>query len=219
MEQINLTASQRAETGKNAARRLRSAGRVPAVIYGASIKGDALSISLNNKELDKILHTAAGGNVLVNLRLDGEAAPRTVMFKEVHLHPLRGSLIHVDMYEVQMDHKITVDVPVHLVGKADGLAFGGIVQVEHRRVRVECFPTQIPDSFELDITPLGVGHSYHVSDIKLAEGVEMLDDPTMTLVSIVSPTAEVAPKTAEEVAAELAKSFEEKDKDGVKKEA
>lgn len=211
MEQINLTANTRAERGKNPARRLRSAGMVPAVLYGSGIKG-AVSLTLNNKELDKVLHTSAGGNVLITLSVDGQGSGMA-MFKEITRHPLRGSVLHVDLLEVRMDHKITVEVPIHIVGKAEGLAFGGIVQVEHRKVKVECLPNQIPDSFDLDVTPLGVGQSLHVSDLKLGAGIEVLDEPEMTIVSVVAPTAEVAPKTAEEVQAELAKSFEEKEKE------
>ncbi|MBI5492022.1 MAG: 50S ribosomal protein L25 [Deltaproteobacteria bacterium] len=209
MERINLSAKSRQETGKGPARRLRNSGLVPAVLYGSGIKG-AVTISLNGKELDKILHTAAGGNVLVNLNVEG-AKNRIVMFKDVLRHPLKGSIEHVDLLEILMDHKLTVEVPVHIVGKAAGLAFGGIVSQEHRKIRIECLPTHIPDSFDLDVTPLGIGQSLHVKDIQLAEGLRALDDPDMTIVSIVAPTAEVAPKTAEEVEAELAKSFEEKE--------
>ncbi len=211
MEQINLSAQPRPATGKAAAGRLRREDLVPAILYGQAIKG-AISLTLNNKELEKVLHTAAGGNVLVNLAVQGDKS-RTVMFKEVSRHPLKGSLQHVDMVEIQMDHKITVDVPVHLVGKAEGVAFGGIVQQEHRTVKIECLPTQIPASIDVDITKLGIGQSLHVSDMKLAEGVEIVDEATTTIVSVVAPTAEVAPKTAEEVEAELAKSFAEKEEE------
>ncbi len=216
MEQINLSAQQRQEKGKNAARRLRASGKVPGILYGQGVKG-ALSVSVDTKELEKALHTHAGGNVLVNLDVTGDKL-RTVMFKEVLRHPLKGTVEHIDLLEVQMDHKITVDVPVHLVGKAAGLAFGGIVQHETRKLRIECLPSDIPDSIEVDITPLAVGHSFHVRDISLKAGLEALDDAELTVVSVVAPTAEVAPKTAEEVQAELAKSFEEKEKEGGKKE-
>ena len=211
MEQINLSAQPRPATGKAAAGRLRRDDLVPAILYGQAIKG-AISLTLNNKELEKVLHTAAGGNVLVNLAVQGDKT-RTVMFKEVSRHPLKGSLQHVDLVEIQMDHKITVDVPVHLIGKAEGVALGGIVQQEHRTVKIECLPTQIPASIDVDITKLGIGQSLHVSDMKLAEGVEVIDEASTTIVSVVAPTAEVAPKTAEEVEAELAKSFAEKEEE------
>ncbi|HBG46408.1 MAG TPA: 50S ribosomal protein L25 [Deltaproteobacteria bacterium] len=214
MEQINLAAQQRNERGKGPAGRLRANGMVPGVLYGPGVEG-AIAVTIGLKELDKALHTHAGGNVLVNLDIAGDKK-RTVMFKEVLRHPLKRTVEHVDLLEVQMDHKVVVEVPVHLVGKAAGLAFGGIVQHETRKVRLECLPGNIPDSIDVDITPLGVGHSFHVKDISLKEGLVALDEPELTVVSIVAPTAEVAPKTAEEVEAELAKSFEEKE--GAKKE-
>lgn len=215
MEQINLSAQPRAERGKGPAGRLRAAGRVPGILYGAGIQG-AIALALDVKELEKTLHTHAGGNVLVNLDLAGDKS-RTVMFKEIDRHPLKGTVVHVDLLEVNMDKAVEIEVPVHLTGKAAGLAFGGIVQHETRTIRIECLPSQIPDSIDIDITPLGVGQSIHVKDIKLAEGLVAIDEPELTIVSIVSPTAEVAPKTAEEVEAELAKSFAEKE-EGKKEE-
>lgn len=217
MEQINLSAQPRNEIGKGHAGRIRAAGSVPAVLYGASIKG-ALALKLNGKELDKVLHTAAGGNVLVNLSVEGDKKARMVMFKELTRHPLKGSIEHVDLMEILMDHKIVVEVPLHVIGKAAGLAYGGIVSQELRKLKVECLPTQIPDSIDVDVTPLNVGFSIHVKDLKLAEGLKPIGDPDSTIVSVVAPTAEVAPKTAEEVEAELAKSFEEKEEAGKKEE-
>lgn len=212
MEQINLSAKKRENTGKGPARRLRSSGFIPAILYGAHVQ-DAITLALDNKELEKVLHTAAGGNVLVSLNLEGDKKPRMVMFKEIMRHPLTSSIEHVDLFEVLMDHKVTVEVPIHIVGKAQGVALGGIVQQEARKVKVECLPTNIPDSLDADVTPLGIGQSLHVRDIKLTEGVRVLADADMTIVSVVAPTVEVAPKTAEEVQAELAKSFEEKEEE------
>ncbi len=215
MEQINLTAQPRAEKGKGPSGRLRASGSVPGILYGPGVEG-AIPVVLNMKELDKTLHTHAGGNVLVNLEITGDKS-RTVMFKEVSRHPLKGTVMHVDLLEVNMNETVVVEVPVHLTGKAAGLAFGGIVQHETRTISIECLPSQIPDSLDVDITPLNVGQSFHVKDIKLAQGLTAIDDPDLTIVSIVSPTAEVAPKTAEEVQAELSKSFAEKE-EGKKEE-
>ena len=215
MEQINLTALLRVERGKGPAGRLRAAGRVPGILYGPGVEG-AIALALNTKELEKTLHTHAGGNVLVNLEIAGDKN-RTVMFKEVMRHPLRGTVVHVDLLEVNLNETIEIEVPVHLTGKAGGLAFGGIVQHETRTITILCLPSQIPDSIEVDITSLNVGQSLHVKDIQLAQGLTAVDEPDLTVVSIVSPTAEVAPKTAEEVQAELAKSFAEKE-EGKKEE-
>lgn len=211
MEQITLSAQPRQQLGKGPTGRLRAAGSVPAVLYGASIDG-AIAVTIDAKALDRTLHTHAGGNVLVNLEVAGDKA-RTVMFKEIDRHPLRGTVQHVDLLEVNMDETVEVEVPVHLTGKAAGLAFGGIVQHETRTIRIECLPSAIPDSIDIDITPLGVGQSVHVKDIKLAEGLTAIDDADLTVVSVVAPTAEAAPKSAEEVEAELAKSFAEKEEE------
>jgi large subunit ribosomal protein L25 len=215
MEQINLSAQPRAERGKGPAGRLRVAGRVPGILYGPGVEG-SIALALDMKELDKTLHTHAGGNVLVTLDIVGDKS-RTVMFKEVVRHPLRGTVMHVDLLEVNMNELVEIEVPVHLTGKAAGLAYGGIVQHETRTITIECLPSQIPDSIDVDITALNVGQSLHVKDIPLASGLKAVDDADLTIVSIVSPTAEVAPKTAEEVQAELAKSFAEKE-EGKKEE-
>lgn len=209
MEEINMTALPRENTGKCPSRRLRAEGRTPAVLYGPNMDA-AVSLAINNKDLEKVLHTGAGGNVLVNLDIEG-GTRRKVMFKDVVRHPLRGTLTHVDLLEVAMDHKITVEIPVHISGKAAGLAFGGIVQHEARVISVECLPTQIPDSVDVDITALEVGQSLHVKDAVLPAGVVALDDPELTLVSVVAPTVEAEAKSAEEIEAELAESFEEKE--------
>jgi large subunit ribosomal protein L25 len=139
------------------------------------------------------------------------------MFKDILRHPLKGTVMHVDLYEVNLNETVEIEVPVHLSGKAAGLAFGGIVQHETRTITIECLPSQIPDSIDVDITALNVGQSIHVKDIKFAQGLKAVGDQELTIVSIVSPTEEVAPKTAEEVQAELAKSFAEKE-EGKKEE-
>jgi large subunit ribosomal protein L25 len=213
MEQINMVSQQRVETGKCPSRRLRKTGRVPAILYGSSIKG-AIRLSLNNKELEKVLHTGAGENVLINLSLEGEKDKKMVMLKEITRHPLKESIEHVDLLEVVMDKEIHIEVPIHLIGKAVGLAFGGIVQQETRKVRVECLPDQIPASLDADISSLEIGQALHISDIALPEGVKVLNDREETVVSVVAPVAEVEEKTAEEAEAELAKSFEEKGEGG-----
>ncbi|MEK6790958.1 MAG: 50S ribosomal protein L25 [Deltaproteobacteria bacterium] len=212
MERINLTAQRRTETGKGPAGRLRKDGNVPAVLYGPGIKA-AIPLTLSGKETHKVLHTAAGGNVLVNLTINGEDKPVMAMFKAVSRHPLAASIQHVDFFEIRMDHKIVADVPLRVVGKSVGVALGGILQLEARKVKVECLPANIPDSLDVDVTALAIGSSLHVKDIIFPEGVKAAGDASATIVSVVAPTLEAAPKTAEEVQAELAKSFEEKDKE------
>jgi large subunit ribosomal protein L25 len=208
MDQINLSAVERSTTGKGPAGRLRRSGMVPAVLYGPGIDG-AISLSLNNKELEKVLHTGAGSNALVTLKLEGSENDRMVMFKEVTRNPFRETINHVDLIEVILGTKITVDVPLSITGKAEGVALGGILQQETRTVSIECLPSKIPSSIDVDVTNLAIGDSLHAKDLVLAEGHTVLDDPEMTIVIVGAPVAEEEVKTAEEVEEELSKSFEE----------
>lgn len=217
MEEISISANTREEFGKCPSRRLRRDGRVPAILYGTGIDG-AMPLSLDGKQLEKVLHTGAGENVLVNLSLVGSKEERKVMFKEITRHPLMDIIQHVDLLEVVMDKSITVEVPIHVVGKAEGVAMGGILQQETRKVGIECLPGQIPDSLDADVTTLAIGHALHIRDLKLPEGVKVVDDLDLTVVSIVAPVTEVEEKTPEEVEAELAQSFEEKAEEGAEEE-
>jgi large subunit ribosomal protein L25 len=211
MEQLDLVGRKREEFGKGPSGRLRRSGFVPANLYGPSIEKN-LPITLKTKEVEKLLQGHSAGNVLVNLDIDGYGK-KTVMFKELQLHPVKGTIEHLDLIEVLMDKKVTVEVPVHIVGKSEGVLIGGILQQESRDIKVECLPSQIPDSIDVDVTQLGIGQSLHISDIALPEGLGALDDPNTTVVSIVAPTIEEVVKTAEEVEAELAESFEEKEEE------
>ncbi len=213
MEQIELSANRREDTGKGAAKKLRRAGLVPAVLYGPGIKG-AVPLTLSNRELEKTLHTTAGENVLVSLRIDGDGKPRTVMFREIARHPVKGSLEHIDLLEVAMDHEVTVEVPIHFVGKSEGVALGGILQSDSRRLKIQCLPSRIPESIDIDVTPLQIGQSLHVRDINLPEGVKCVEDPDHTIVSIQAPAVEAAAAKAEEAEEAPAEEAGEKTEEG-----
>ncbi len=213
MEQIELSAQPRNGTGKEIAKKLRKDGFVPCVLYGPASK-DATPLAINALELNKALTTGAKGNVLVSLKVEGdEKKGRTVMFRGFQRDPLKRNIIHVDLYELLMDHKIVVDVPIHLTGKAQGVALGGILQHEARTLKIECLPNQIPGKIDVDVTNLMIGHSVHIKDIALPEGLRVLGDLNMTIALIAAPTAEVETKTAEEAKAEIAKSFEVKEEE------
>ncbi|MBI5234296.1 MAG: 50S ribosomal protein L25 [Deltaproteobacteria bacterium] len=217
MEQVRLSAKTREALGKGHTGRLRMNKEVPAVLYGPSLKKN-INLSLNYKEVDKILHGIGGGNVLINLAVLGEDKPRIAMFKEISRHPLKETYLHVDLLEIAMDRVVAVDVPVHLAGKSKGVLLGGIMQHELRKIKVECLPSFIPSSIDVDVTELGIGQSIHIKDIALAEGIKALSDANLTVVSVVAPTAEVEVKTAEQIEEELSKSFEEKEKEKEKAE-
>lgn len=199
MEELNLAAAQRAETGKGVSRRLRADGRIPCILYGDNVD-KAMGLSIENRTLQKILTGHAGGNALIDLNVDGESSGRKVIFKQIDRHPVTGSVLHVDLMEVALDHKITVDVPVHLVGKAAGIAHGGMMQQESRTIKLECLPSAIPDFLEVDVTELNVGDSLHVSDVTFPEGTTAAEDGGHTIAIITTIAAEKS--AAEEVEAE-----------------
>ncbi len=209
MEEISLPAGIRSVTGRAVARSLRREGRTPAVLYGPGIE-KSLPLSLNRKELERVLHLSAGANVIVTLDIEG-GDKKTAMFKEVVRHPVHNTIEHVDLIHVIYGTLITVEVPLHITGKAKGVVLGGIVQHGVREMTVECMPRAIPDSLDVDITELGLGDAIHIKDIKLPDGVRLADDEELTVLSIVAPAAEEETKTEEEAAEELAKSFEEKE--------
>jgi large subunit ribosomal protein L25 len=209
MEQLDLAARIREEFGKGPSGRLRRSGFVPANLYGPSIEKN-VPITLKTKEVEKVLQGHSAGNAIISLDVEGYGK-KTVMFKELQLHPARDTIEHIDLIEVLMDQKVIVEVPLTIVGKSEGVAIGGILQQESREIKVECLPSIIPDSIDVDVTRLGIGQSLHVGDIVLPEGLVSQDDATTTIVSVVAPTVEAEVKTAEEVEAELAESFEEKE--------
>ena len=216
-EQLEMTVTVRTERGKGPAGRLRTEGKFPAVLYGKGKEGST-SLVLDTKVVEKAIHGHSGGNVLIKLDIVGEgahkgAAKKTVMFKCIDRHPVSGSIEHADLVEINLEEKVIIDVLIHIVGKCEGVALGGILQQEMREIRVECLPTHIPDSIEVDVTELGIGQSFHLGEIKLSEGLVALGDLEAMVVSVVAPAAEEEVKTAEETEAELAESFEEKDKE------
>jgi len=214
MEKIELSAQQREGIGKGAVKKMRKGGLIPCVLYGPASK-EAIPLTVKALELQKALSsTQAKSNVFVNLKIEGDKKKaRTVMFRSFQKDPVKRDIIHVDLYEMLMDHKVVVDVPVHLSGKAPGIALGGILQQESRALKIECLPNQIPDKIDVDVTSLTIGHSIHVKDINLPQGLKVLGDPHQTIVLVSAPMAEVEVKSAEEAKAEIAKSFEVKEEE------
>jgi large subunit ribosomal protein L25 len=198
-QQVNLQAATRSNTGKGAARTFRRAGKVPAVIYGHGREPEALVVDA--PALSKMLTGISAGSTIVDVTVDGRA-PVKVLIREIQRNPVRpADIIHVDLYEIHADEKITVEVPVHLTGTADGVRnFGGVLDHILRTLEIEVFPGDIPGSIDLDVTPLGIGQSLYVRDIKV-EKAEILNDEDLPVVTVVAPRAEeVAPVAAEEVA-------------------
>jgi large subunit ribosomal protein L25 len=216
MDQVDMTAWGRELLGKEDSGRLKRDGFVPAVLYGPGIDKN-LHLKLIQKDVERALHTHSGANVLLNLKVDSDK-PRTVMFKSYNRHPAKGTLEHLDLMTIVLDKLVTVDVPVHIIGKSEGVKLGGMLQQEARSLKIECLPTAIPDSIDVDVTTLDIGQSIHIKDLSLDKGLSVIDDENLTIVLVAAPVEEEEVKTAEETEAELAESFKEEGKDEDKEE-
>jgi large subunit ribosomal protein L25 len=172
--------------GKGAARKLRQAGRIPAVVYGR--KRAAQSITVHPDSLQKLLRGEAGMNTLIDLSLGG--ATTTVLVKGLQRDPVRGRYLHADFYEVDLTQKVTVSVPIHLIGKAAGIEMGGILDHPLRELLIECLAREIPQRIDVDVTALNVNDSIHVSDLRLAPGLAIKTDGALAVASVVLPAAE-----------------------------
>jgi len=183
-----LDAVKRTTKGKNEARRLRVAGKIPATLYGAQKAGDKPapeSVTIDPKPFMRILHSKSGLNTLITLKLQGVADTR-VLVKNVQLDPITHHPLHADLYRVNMDRKIQVTVPILLKGESRGVKQdGGVLDFVHREIVVETLPANIPDSIEVDVTDLGIGDSVHVRDLAANAGWEPITDPDMMIVHIV----------------------------------
>jgi len=202
--EATLNATVRDSRGKNENRRLRAAGRIPAVVYGsggANKDAGSVAVAVDPKELLRILRSDSGANTLIALTTgDGEAA--RVLVKAYQLDPLSHSLLHVDFYRVAMDRAVTVAVPISLIGEARGVKQqGGLMEFMHREVLVESLPASIPEHLSVDVTELMIGQGVRLRD--LTEGVDWkpITDPDTLLVHIVSPKAAETTEEAEEAPA------------------
>jgi large subunit ribosomal protein L25 len=201
MEERSLVVQLRAGKGKEDARRLRHHGLIPAVVYGH--REETIPITLNPQDLSKILRAGSGERTLINLTIEGlQDGPitKTVLLKEKQIDPLKKAWLHADLYTIAMDEEIHVAIPVHIVGKAAGVAIGGILEQVLREIEVQCLPADIPPSIDVDVSLLNIGDSIHVADITLAKA-KILADPAQTIITVVPPTVikEEAVAAVEEV--------------------
>jgi len=191
----------REKRGKGVARKLRAAGRIPGICYRRN--AESVAVSLDPRELDLLLRKASAGiNTLIDLKVTGggDFDGRQVLVKELQRDPITGAYLHADLYAVDLQQSIHVSVPVHLKGTAIGVTLGGgILDQATRELDVECLPNAIPEEFAVDVSQLEVGDSIHVRDLEVPEGIEILNDPDVSIVSVVAPSVseEAAPAEAE----------------------
>ena len=185
MSDATLIAQKRTETGDGPAKRLRRDGRVPAVVYG--LDAGTVSVSVPARELDHILHSASGANTLITLQVDN--GNQLALARQVHRHPVRGTVLHVDFVRVRADQTIEAEVGIQFVGEAEGVRNGGLFEQSLFALTVEALPGDIPNAFEHDISAMVIGDAIHVRDIAVPAGVVVLQDVDAVVAHISQPRA------------------------------
>ena len=201
MQQFIVEANLREERGKNAARRIRRTGLVPATLYGG--KSGAVAVTVNAKQVVSILKSESGHNTIFTLRLAGGGEDKVIV-KDWQADPVRGDLMHVDLLRIAMDVRMRVKVPVHTFGEPQGVKLqGGIFEMVTREVEVECLPTDIPEEFRVDVTPLMIGKHIRAGELPLdLEKMKLVTDPQRVIAHVVALRVEEEVKPAEAVPAE-----------------
>jgi len=199
---ITVAGEVRPSRGKNEARRTRSAGKIPAVVYGAF--QDPVSIIVNPREIVKIVHSNTGYNTIFSLAIqDGETTP--VMVVDHQVDPIRGHLLHADFKRIDLTKRIRVTVPVHTSGEAKGVKVqGGLLEVITRAIEIECLPDEIPEGFTIDVTELMIGQSKRASDVELTGSMKLIGAPDTVIAHAVALRAEEVAATPDATAAPAA---------------
>ncbi len=185
MESKTLTAFVREER-KKATKRLRREGKIPAVVYGKDVN---LPVYVDEHEFNTKFHTISE-NTIINLKMNGE--DRDVLVKDYQEDIIKGRILHIDFYAIERGKTLRTHVPVELVGTAEGVKLGGILETLLHEIEVECLPKDLPDKFELDVTSLGVGDSLHVSDIKVGDNIKIITPGEQVICTIAHARAEKA---------------------------
>ena len=217
MASATLSAEMRSDRGKGVARKLRAAGRVPGVVYGHG--REPQSLSLVARDLDKLLSHIAAGSTVIELTL-GKATTKTLI-REIQRHPFKKQIMHIDFMELVAGEKVIVDIPLVFVGIPEGVRLSGALleQIVHS-IEVNVDPSNIPNHIDVDVTNLAMGHSLHVRDLQLPQGLEVLTDEDTTICAVIAPRAvlEETPVAEGDVAAapgepELIRKTKEDDED------
>jgi large subunit ribosomal protein L25 len=196
MAQSQLSVAPRAGTGKGSARALRRAGLVPGVVYGKGLT--ACTVAVDPKALKQAIATEAGWNTLITLQGDGPFDGKVVILKDLQVHPLRRDMTHVDFQAVDLNQKVHVMVPVHVIGKSLGEKAGGQLHIVRHELEVVCLPTDIPTSINIDAAALNIGDVVHIEDVALPPGTEVPHEVNFTVITVTGHKAEEATAAAEE---------------------
>jgi large subunit ribosomal protein L25 len=206
MSERSIEVTRRQTVGANANRRLRAAGKIPAIVYGGG--KDSVSVQLDRKTMIELLKSGGSDNAIFLLKLaDSGGQERHAMIRDLQVDPVSRQVVHIDFQRIEMTEKVKVEVPVELVGTAYGVKTeGGLLDFVHRTVQIECLPGDIPRVIELDVTPLHVGQHFEASELQLPEGVSLADEPDRVIVSLGHAKVEAAAAAGGEGLIEAAKA-------------
>jgi large subunit ribosomal protein L25 len=194
MQQKQMNIELRTKTGTGASRRLRNADMVPGVVYGKGV--DPITVTIKNRDLQDAISGAGGQNNLITLIGAGSLDQNIAIVADIQRDPIKRTFKHVDLHRINPNEKIRITVPVVLKGTAIGVKEGGLIDLAHHELHVECLPGNIPDGIIIDVTDLKIAHSIHVSEIQLPEGIVILDQPKIPVVSVLGRAKEEAPAAA-----------------------
>lgn len=213
MELQELKVTSRTAKGKGPARRVRSAGEVPGIVYGGD--GEPVQLQANARALHKLLHAAGGEHAIVQLRFDGDSSlDSPALVKEVQHHPVKGHVLHADFMRIRLDEKITTSVPIKLVGNPVGVVNGGVLDVQLREVEIQCLALEVPEFIELDISGLEIGASVHVDALVPPAGIDIVSEGERTIAAIHAPRVAKESAEGEVEAGEVPEVGKEKADDG-----
>ena len=185
----------RTKTGTGVSRRLRMADMIPGVVYGKGL--DPVTVSIKNRDLQEAISGAGGQNNLITLIGGGSLDQNIAIVADIQRDPIKRTFKHVDLHRINPNEKLRITVPVVLTGNAIGVKEGGLLDLAHHELHIECLPGNIPDNITIDVSDLKIAQSIHVSDILLAEGIVILDQPKIPVVSVLGRVkeeeAEVSP--------------------------
>jgi len=198
VETRTLTAVQRTDAGKGVARKLREQGMLPAVVYGPDL--EAIPLAINLRDLATLFRKSESDNILIDLTIEGKTSePYKVLIREVQRGPIQSKMLHVDFQQISLTKKITVSVPIHLIGIPEGVkTMGGILEFTRRHIDVACLPTDMKDFIEIDVSEMVIGDSVHARDLDLP-GLDLVTNESQVIVTVAAPTVAKVVETEAEL--------------------
>ena len=217
---VEFIVTKREKLGKEASKKFRRSGFIPAVVYGKNKEN--LNIAVNLSKLKKIFKTEAGENTIIEMQVEDSDIKKTVLLKEAHLDTLTSSPLHLDFYEISEGEKVRVTCPLKFIGQPEGVKNGGVIQTLSNAIKIECLLEQIPNEIEVEISSLNIGETLRVKDIPQIAGIDMTSNPNSTIISILTPKLVIESEQAavdKDSAEEAEEKSEEQAIESGKKEA